>query len=515
MRVPEDAGKVRDQKSSAVKAGNFAAYFIQPPFFCDGGSDVKYETEMPWGFPIFVGTREALDVWRKYRPKSDLMVSSQGHLIPFFVSEVISMKSEDDRFRMLLQAIAAARAGKILLKKTAERKFFVVAVYLNKNMIASRYIVMQTGQDNDEPTEEFRQGNAVSIHCNDFDLTDSTEATEFAREMYNLVGELNDLADDLDRNTARTLKQIVDAAKDVLSLHSKTYPVQRTQVSRLDSIPEQGTGEEPHEDMEGGEEDELGIFGADDVQEHLSNMNSMVDFRVFGHENLAVVRRKTDDSVGYLKFVETARQREVKILQFLSGIQSPMNHTISGVGFWPVQGGTMISMPVAGARLTSLERPNEHLWSAAIQLVEGVAFMHAQLVAHMDLKPENIIIPPQGGRLSIIDFSSSILLKSEKRKFRGIAGTTGYIAPEVERGDAYQPIQADLWSCGRTLEVLCSICKPSSDRDFLLGVAAELMSEDPDHRPVMSKVQEWIASRKGEIGAETHALQSPHLVVCA
>ncbi|KAI6014320.1 kinase-like domain-containing protein, partial [Pisolithus marmoratus] len=86
------------------------------------------------------------------------------------------------------------------------------------------------------------------------------------------------------------------------------------------------------------------------------------------------------------------------------------------------------------------------------QLVKGVAFMHVQLIAHMDLKPENIIIPPQGGHLSIIDFSSSILLKSEKQKFRGITSTRGYIAPEVERGDAYKPIQADLWSCGRTLE---------------------------------------------------------------
>ncbi|KAI6013006.1 kinase domain-containing protein, partial [Pisolithus marmoratus] len=65
------------------------------------------------------------------------------------------------------------------------------------------------------------------------------------------------------------------------------------------------------------------------------------------------------------------------------------------------------------------------------QLVEGVAFMHAQLVVHMDLKPENIIIPLQGGHLSIIDFSSSILLKSEKQKFHGISGTTGYITPEV------------------------------------------------------------------------------------
>ncbi|KAI5981470.1 kinase-like domain-containing protein [Pisolithus marmoratus] len=426
----EDSGKIHDQKSSAVKVGNFVAYFIQPPFFCDGGSDIKYEIEMPWGFLIFIGTHGALDVWCKYRLKSDLIVSSQGHLIPFFVSEVISMKSEDDRFQMLLQAIAAMWVGKILLKKMAEHKFFVVAVYLNKNMVASQYIVMQTGQDNDEPTEEFHQGNAVSIHCNDFNLTDSTEATEFAREMYNLVGELNDLANNLDRNMVQTLKQIVDAAKD------------------LDSIPEQGADEEPHEDMEGGEEDELGIFSADNVQEHLSSMNSMVDFHIFGHENLTVVRCKTDDSIGYVKFVKTSWQREVTVLQFLGSIQSQMNHTISRVGFWPVQGRTMISMPVAGGQLTSLERPNEHLWSTASQLVEGVTFMHMQLVAHMDLKPENIIIPPQGGHLSIINFSSSILLKSEKWKFCGIASTTGYITPEVKWGNAYKPIQADLWSCG-------------------------------------------------------------------
>ncbi|KAI5997412.1 kinase-like domain-containing protein, partial [Pisolithus albus] len=86
------------------------------------------------------------------------------------------------------------------------------------------------------------------------------------------------------------------------------------------------------------------------------------------------------------------------------------------------------------------------------QLIEGVAFMHAQLIAHMDIKPENIIIPPTGGRLSIIDFSTSIRLKSEEDEFRGVVGTTGYIAPEVERGHAYKPMQADLWSCGRTLE---------------------------------------------------------------
>ncbi|KIK19634.1 hypothetical protein PISMIDRAFT_78852, partial [Pisolithus microcarpus 441] len=84
-------------------------------------------------------------------------------------------------------------------------------------------------------------------------------------------------------------------------------------------------------------------------------------------------------------------------------------------------------------------------------LVEGVAFMHSQLVAHMDIKPPNVIIPTKGGRLSIIDFSTAHRVKSEKQRYRGVVGTTGYMAPEVERGDACKPILADLWSCGRTL----------------------------------------------------------------
>ncbi|KAI6007501.1 kinase-like domain-containing protein [Pisolithus marmoratus] len=110
----------------------------------------------------------------------------------------------------------------------------------------------------------------------------------------------------------------------------------------------------------------------------------------------------------------------------------------------------------------------------------------------MDLKPQNIIIPPWGGHLSIIDFSSSIRLKNKRQKFRGVTGTPGYIAPEVERKDAFMPIQADLWSCGQTLNQLCLICDPTPNCDFLLGVAAELMSEDPARRPTMRKVQEMM-----------------------
>jgi hypothetical protein len=44
---------------------------------------------------------------------------------PFLVCEVISQKKEEDRYRMLLQAIAIARAGQFLMVDGAPKPFFV------------------------------------------------------------------------------------------------------------------------------------------------------------------------------------------------------------------------------------------------------------------------------------------------------------------------------------------------------------------------------------------------------
>jgi serine/threonine protein kinase len=210
-----------------------------------------------------------------------------------------------------------------------------------------------------------------------------------------------------------------------------------------------------------------------------------------------VTKNKTGDKHGYLKFVE--RETEIKVLQYLTEIESPSNHTISGVRFWPVEGGTVISMPVAGGWLTSLNNLNEQLWSVSLQLVEAVAFMHEHNVAHMDLKPQNVIIPAQGGRLSIIDFSISIRVGGPDVTCSGVVGTEDYIAPEVRKGQ-YKPILADLWSCGKTLKELCACCHYSADRTRLLEIASRLMKWDPEARPKMSTVQEWMApTQRGEV----------------
>ena len=156
-------------------------------------------------------------------------------------------------------------------------------------------------------------------------------------------------------------------------------------------------------------------------------------------------------------------------------------------------------MPMAGTWITELRQPSGQLWSVAEQLFEAIDFMHQHGVAHMDLKPANILIPLRGGRLSIIDFNTSVRVKGVKDMFRGVVGTPGYIAPEVEDdGDPYSAIRADLWSCGKVLYELCKICQPSTDRDVLLGIAGQLMDEDPQKRPMMSDVLEMMAQYKAD-----------------
>ena len=157
-----------------------------------------------------------------------------------------------------------------------------------------------------------------------------------------------------------------------------------------------------------------------------------------------------------------------------------------------------MSMPVAGGWLTSLDYPSQHLWSVAVQLIEAVAFMHEHNVAHMDLKPQNVIIPPEGGRLSIIDFSVSIRVRGPDVRYTGVVGTEDYMAPEIRKGQ-YKPMLADVWSCGRTLEIFCSCCNSSADRTKLLEIAGRLTNRDPEARPKMSTALEWVTlAQRGE-----------------
>ncbi|KAF8440317.1 kinase-like domain-containing protein [Boletus edulis BED1] len=104
-----------------------------------------------------------------------------------------------------------------------------------------------------------------------------------------------------------------------------------------------------------------------------------------------------------------------------------------------------------GSWLTSLDSPNAQLWSVALQLVGAVAFMHEHNVAHIDLKPQNAIIPTECRHLSVIDFSVSIRVRSPDT-YNGVVGTEEYIAPEVRKGQNVERIMCRLSCLWRSRE---------------------------------------------------------------
>jgi len=150
-------------------------------------------------------------------------------------------------------------------------------------------------------------------------------------------------------------------------------------------------------------------------------------------------------------------------------------------------------MPIAGGWVTSVANLDSNLFSIAKQLIEGVAFMHEQGVAHLDLKPANIIVDSTTGRLSIIDYSVSEVVRGPDHMFTGFAGTYGHTAPEVGH-ESYSPIRADLWSCGNVLRKLADRCQQSPQRDFLVEICDRLLNENPLERPSMSQAARWLSN---------------------
>jgi len=115
--------------------------------------------------------------------------------------------------------------------------------------------------------------------------------------------------------------------------------------------------------------------------------------------------------------------------------------------------------------------------------------MHKHHVAHLDLKPDNIVITATG-RLLIIDYGISVQVSGQESWIKGgYRGTEGWAAPEIrEYSDReYQPIRADLWSAGRMLEYFAKY-QDSHTSSLIGALAVRLLNCDPQQRPSLHMI---------------------------
>ena len=117
----------------------------------------------------------------------------------------------------------------------------------------------------------------------------------------------------------------------------------------------------------------------------------------------------------------------------------------------------------------------------------GLAYAHATGLVHRDLKPQNLLLEPDG-RVKIADFGIARTLDGTSLTLTGsVLGTAGYLAPEQAGGEQVTAA-ADIYGLGVTLHQLATGTMPGPDApqavpDPLRGVLARCLDPAPARRP--------------------------------
>lgn len=167
---------------------------------------------------------------------------------------------------------------------------------------------------------------------------------------------------------------------------------------------------------------------------------------------------------------------------------------------------------------------------AGAMLADGLARVHQAGVLHRDLKPQNVILGPDGPVL--IDFGLAVLTEHGSRHTQTglLIGTPAYMSPEQVRGERLLTAAVDIYALGATLvyattghelypgtsglhSLLLRITDPEVGPD-LAGVPAELtpvltdmLAHDPAARPSLPAVRSRLLAIASADGTDVTELR--------
>lgn len=266
--------------------------------------------------------------------------------------------------------------------------------------------------------------------------------------------------------------------------------------------------------------------GASTLMDHLAFINSK------GYELLpeddrrpwprGLAKATGNGRVVALKLLDGATH-EQGILQYLQSLKDNRKHVVKLIETMRPQSGVkIIAMPWESQLDVFLGGWPTAVESLGTQFLEGVYFLHEHHIAHLDLKPGNVLVGCADTslvpRLSIIDFGVSIRVESEETMVEGYRGTPSWTAPEVgtEFGPimTYSAILADRWSCGQTLQYISQF--DPTGRATFEHTYSRLLVQDPSMRSPLGELLDILQAKSSwtrgttKRGADTNKiLKSP------
>ncbi|KAL7790981.1 map kinase [Trichoderma ceciliae] len=129
----------------------------------------------------------------------------------------------------------------------------------------------------------------------------------------------------------------------------------------------------------------------------------------------------------------------------------------------------------------------------ALQLLEGLAYLHESGIAHRDIKPENILLD-HNGIIKYVDFGAAKLIARQGRTMaadlhatkpnKSMTGTPMYMSPEVIKGE--NPGKAgsvDIWSLGCVILEMATGRRPWANLDNEWAIMYNIALGNPPQLP--------------------------------
>jgi serine/threonine protein kinase len=142
-------------------------------------------------------------------------------------------------------------------------------------------------------------------------------------------------------------------------------------------------------------------------------------------------------------------------------------------------------------------------WIVIKSILQGLAYLHSQGIAHFDVKPENIVLLFDGeGNIigaKLIDLGLSLLVDDTKRYFKG---TCAYMAPEFFHPFWFRGFPTDIWSLGMTLYAMLMASLPISSK-----------KKDPKNRQneIYTRIQSLLRLTEGSYNPFSGMCEDPEI----